>query len=218
MCPSSLCVGRSLRSNWSGNVSDFMIGQEQKSFVFVASCWWTSIPTIRPTAFVSIEEEEEEAATESPERPLSDFAAQAGSHHRPSLLNRIRVREHPHRLGECSLSKHVLKRDDPGREKVAPRVVDVHVHPTVDALRRHADESAVPSEPPDEGDVLRVHMPQSGPLNHHPTRTPVRESLEEGEWHRGEELQEGDLRLEPRLRGKLRGLSSLRQTLQIDFE
>src|SRR5438093_3491497 len=195
-----------------------MIGQEQKSFVFVASCWWTSIPTIRPTAFVSIEEEEEEAATESPERPLSDFAAQAGSHHRPSLLDRIRVREHPHRLGQCSLSKHVLKRDDPGREKVAPRVVDVHVHPTVDALRRHADESAVLSEPPDERDVLRVHMPQSGPLNHHPTRTPVRESLEEREWHRGEELQEGDLRLEPRLRGKLRGLSSLRQPFQMDFE
>src|SRR5881409_1412964 len=157
MCPSSLCVGLSLRSNWRGSVSDFTMGQEQKSFFLVASCWWTSIPTFKPTAFGSIEEE---AATESPERPLSDFAAQAGSHHRPSLLNRIRVREHPHRLGQCSLSKHVLKGDDPGGDKVAPRVVDVHVHPTVDALRRHADESAVLSEPPDEGDVLRVHMPQ----------------------------------------------------------
>src|SRR5207244_8772469 len=71
---------------------------------------------------------------------------------------------------------------------------------------------------PDDGDTPSVPLPQSGPLNHHPTRTPVRERLEEGEWHRGEELQEGDLRLEPRLRGKLRGLSSLRQTLQIDFE
>src|SRR5437879_446717 len=135
MCPSSLCVGRSLRSNWRGSVSDFTMGQEQNSFVLVASCWWTSIPTFSPTAFGSIEEEPD---TESPERPLSDFAGQVGSHHRPSLLDRIRVGEYPHRLRECGLSEHILERDDPRREKVAPSIVDVHVHPTVDALRRHA--------------------------------------------------------------------------------